>query len=207
LLSSLVGVNAVQGILAPQGRGQPGEQETIERKLGWSLQDIESNPSKRATLPSEAQLNRQALGAALQFWRSAGWHAVSVIFEKVGYFWLSTDQLTSTRSFSAWQRVLRWSGVVFYWFVLLLGVRGWFILRRANAPLAITLLIYAGVAPVSLFPFPMITRFRVPLVDPLLCILSGSATLVSLGVETEARVVPSFIRHLVAVNSKPLHCP
>src|SRR5439155_26660504 len=109
LVSSVVGVNALEGILTPQGRGQRGEQEAVEKKLGWSVQHIEWNPAKRATLPSEAQLNRQAIAAAKQSWRSAGWHALPVILAKLGYFWLSTDQLTSTWSFPAGQRLLRWS--------------------------------------------------------------------------------------------------
>jgi 4-amino-4-deoxy-L-arabinose transferase-like glycosyltransferase len=173
LYSTHTGANLLEGIIAPEGRGQPGEMEAIHGKLGWVWQEMETNGPERLALPSEFELNRHALPIALQAWRDAGISALWVICKKLGYFWISTDQLIDTLLFPPWQRALRIIGVLMYWLALLLAVHAWFALRKTHPNLATTLLVYVVVTTILHFPFVMNTRLRVPLIDPLLCILAG----------------------------------
>jgi cytochrome b561 len=132
-------------------------------------------------------LYRQAKYQAYLAWKSEGFHAFRLLTKKVCYFWLSTDQLLETASFPRSQRILRAAGVFFYWGTLAVAILGWLRLRTAAARIANLLLLYCIAATVLHLPFTMNTRLRVPLIDPILCILVGgelSAVFVGAGVFT-----------------------
>lgn len=172
LYSSQTGTTALQGALAPEGRTQPWESEVWQR-AGWWLSDIETDSSRRLRFPSEVELDRQARQEAVRAWKALGFHALSLLAKKVSYFWFSTDQLLNTASFPRSQRLLRAIGVLFYWAALAAALLGWFRLRRSAPRTAHLLLFYCVLATMLHLPFTMNTRLRVPLVDPLLCILAG----------------------------------
>ena len=168
----MAGRTAVQGALAPQGRTQVGESEVWQR-AGWGLADIETDSLRRLQFPSEVELDRQARQAAIRAWKTLGFRAVPLLAKKVSYFWFSTDQLLNTASFSRGQRLIRAIGVLLYWAILAAALYGWFHLRRTGPRTANLLLLYSVLATMLHLPFTMNTRLRVPLVDPLLCILAG----------------------------------
>ncbi len=172
LYSSLTGLNALMGAIAPQGRTQAWESESWSR-VGWWMSDVETDSLRRLQLPSEVELNRQAKHEAIRAWKALGFHALPLLAEKVSYFWFSTDQLLSTASLPRGQRLLRAIGVLIYWAVLGVAILGWFRLRKAKPRIAYLLLLYCVAATILHLPFTMNTRYRVPLVDPLLCILAG----------------------------------
>lgn len=175
LYSTMSGHDAVEGVLTPQGRALPGDDDRIKAAEGWLLSEIETNAPSRTRLPSEADLNREAWGVARGLWRQWGWRLLPIGLAKCSYFWLSTDQIFWTHSFSLRQRVLRRGGVVAYWVLLGLGIVGWFRTRRSAPVLARAFLLYVVLLTALHFPFPMITRLRIPFMDPLIAILGGAA--------------------------------
>jgi 4-amino-4-deoxy-L-arabinose transferase-like glycosyltransferase len=176
LYSTLSGHDAVEGVLAPQGRALPGDEERIRAAEGWILPDIETNvPSRRLGFPSESVLNHSAWVAARRLWAEYGRRLLPLEAAKLSYFWLSTDQVFFTHSFSLRQRILRWGGVFAYWILLGLGIAGWLIIRRTQPALAWCLVSYVAVVTLLHLPFNMLTRLRIPLVDPLLAMLGGVA--------------------------------
>lgn len=132
LLSTQSGLNAIQGILTPQGRAQPGDIARVHAAIGWVAADLETNDPRRLALGPEAELDRRAWRSAWRAWKNAGWHALTVEIEKLGYFWLSTDQLLSTSSFPLPLRMLRAMGVVLSWCALALALIGWGRWREAT---------------------------------------------------------------------------
>lgn len=176
LYSSHGGINLLEGVLTPQGRGQPGEGEKLRAAVGWMHTDIERNDSYRLRFPSEDRLDEQARSAALAAWKNLGIGArFRLLAGKLACFWLSTDQLIDTTSFSRGQRYLRSAGVVVYWMVLALSVFGWRHLLRRNRQVAWFLCFFAAVVSVAHLPFVMNTRLRIPFLDPLLVVLAGGA--------------------------------
>jgi hypothetical protein len=175
--STHTGMDLVEGILEPEGRADTAQQQQIIREVGWVMQGLERDDYKRLLYPSEPVLNRQAMSAALRLWRNAGWRGPRVIAEKLGYFWLSTDQLVSIGKFSFRTRLLRIVGVIYYWFFLAVAVAGMRKLLRVDIRLAWTLILYLIVVTGLHLFFAMNTRLRVPLVDPLICILATFAFL------------------------------
>ena len=173
LYSTLSGTDAVEGVLAPQGRALPGDVERIRSAEGWVHNDIETNAPSRLSFPSEAVLNRHAWNVAEGLWKRYGWRLIPLEIAKCSYFWLSTDQILWTQSFSFRQRILRWSGVLAYWILLALGVAGWLLVRRENPMLARCFVFYAILVTALHLPFPMSTRLRIPLVDPVFATLAG----------------------------------
>lgn len=127
----------------------------------------------RLKLPSEAILNRQAWRAATRLWTQGGWRLVPLSLSKCSWFWLSSDQVFWTQSFSPFQKGLRWGGVFVYWILLSIAIAGWFKCRRANPKLANAVLFYVLLVTVTHLPFPMITRLRIPLIDPLIAVFAG----------------------------------
>jgi len=110
VLSTQSGINAVRGVLAPQGRGQGND--VVHAVAGWASSDLESNgPSAYITQP-EPELDQRAWAAAFELWREQGWRLVPLSLRKLGYFWLSTDQVFWTQSFSMTNRVLRLIGAM-----------------------------------------------------------------------------------------------
>jgi 4-amino-4-deoxy-L-arabinose transferase-like glycosyltransferase len=186
LYSSQTGLTALQGVLSPAGRTQPWESNTWKR-AGWWLSDIETDNPIRLQFPSEVELNRQAKYQAYLAWKSEGFHVFRLLTKKVCYFWLSTDQLLETSSFPRSQRILRAAGVFFYWGTLAVAILGWLRLRTATPRIANLLWLYCVAATVLHLPFTMNTRLRVPLIDPIICILVGgelSAVFVGAGAFT-----------------------
>jgi 4-amino-4-deoxy-L-arabinose transferase-like glycosyltransferase len=157
LFSTQSGPNAVQGVLTSEGRTQPGDSERLRHSLGWELHEVETNDTSRADLPSEAVLDRAALRLVPALWASEGWRAAPLLLKKLADFWLSFDQLLDTGSLPARERLLRVAGILCYWMVLTLAVGGWW-------GLGLTLMH---------LPLVMNTRLRIPLMEPLLVILSG----------------------------------
>jgi len=167
------GFGAVEGVIMPLGRTQTGETDLIKKELGWGNWDVESNSTMRLKLPSEPELNRQAWNVARRLWSEKRWSLAPIGAQKICAFWLSTDQIIYTHSLTWRKRVVRSTGVVLYWMILMLAVFGWFRLRGAHPSIAAALLLYALVLTVMHLPFTMNTRLRSPLVDPLLASLAG----------------------------------
>lgn len=173
LYSTLSGHDAVEGILTPQGRALPGDNEKIEAAEGWLLSEVETNAPSRLQLPSEAELNHKAWRAARVLWKQWRWRLLPLAFVKLSYFWLSTDQMFWTQSFSLPQRIFRWCGLLIYWVLLSFGIVGWFRARRSAPVLARAFFLYVVLLTALHLPFPMITRLRIPFMDPLITILGG----------------------------------
>ena len=94
---------------------------------------------------------------------------------KLGYFWVSFDQLFRTQALSRRKFFVRALGVFVYWFLLLLGIAGWCRLRSRNPDAALLFAAYAVVVTAMHLPFVMNTRIRAPLIEPALVILAGLA--------------------------------
>ena len=180
VLSTEGGPTAAMGILAPEGRAQPGDSERLVAALGWlPPMELETNDASRNRIGDEANLNRQAWKVTLELWRKTGWKLVPLTIEKLGYFWLSTDQLLSTDSFRPIVRAGRAAGVLFYWALLALGIAGWFKLLGAKPELAYIFLFYVILVTVLHIPFNMNTRLRMPFIDPMLAVLAGAGLLLA----------------------------
>ena len=175
LYSTLSGRDAVEGVLTPQGRALPGDDEKMEAAEGWNLPDIETNDPSRMRFASEAELNRKSWGIAMGLWSHWGWRLLPLELVKCSYFWLSTDQVFWTRSLPLGQMMFRWTGVIIYWVLLSFGVVGWFRTRQSLPVLAHAFLFYVVLLTLVHLPFPMITRLRIPFMDPLIAILAGRA--------------------------------
>lgn len=175
LYSTLTGHDAVEGVLTPQGRALPGDNDRIQAAEGWLLGEVETNEPSRLQYPSEAELNREAWGVAKTLWQEWGWRLVRIEAAKLSYFWLGTDQIFWTEAFSRRQRLLRWFGVAGYWLLLGFGIAGWLGARRSTPVLAQVFAFYVVFLTALHLPFPMISRFRIPLMDPLIAILAGAS--------------------------------
>jgi hypothetical protein len=172
--SSQTGITALQGVLSPSGRTRPGE-PSLWRQAGWSLADIETDNPRRLKFASEDVLNRQAKQEAFFDWKKKGIGVLPLIATKLSFFWLSADEVFGTDGFSAGQRLLRFAGVLCYWSALTAAVWSWFVLRRDYPRLAAAILFYCVLATLLHLPFTMNTRLRIPLIDPVICLLTGFA--------------------------------
>jgi len=182
VFSTHSGLDALEGVLTPQGRALPGDAEKLRAEVGWVPPlDVETNSPSRHDLPEEPVLDRQCWNATARVWRRVGWGLLPIEMKKISGFWLSTDQLLWTGSFPVRQRVARAAGVFAYWAILAMALLGWSQLRVRNVPLARTFLLYALFVTAMHLPFVMNTRLRMPLIDPLLAALAGlgALTLVS----------------------------
>lgn len=174
LFSSHGGINLLEGVLTPDGRAQGGESEKTRSVLGWLHTDIEQNSAHRLLFPSEDQLDQQARAAGISVWRDLSWRSrLRLLTGKVVTFWLSTDQLLETSSFSRKQRILRVLGVIAYWAVLVLSLVGWRSLLSTSKVSAMMIGFYAAFVTLAHLPFVMNTRLRIPFIDPLLAVLAG----------------------------------
>lgn len=70
-------------------------------------------------------------------------------------------------------------GVFAYWGILCLALIGWFSLRREKSALAQEFVFYVLLITALHLPFNMNTRYRIPLMDPLLVVL-GANTIATL---------------------------
>jgi 4-amino-4-deoxy-L-arabinose transferase-like glycosyltransferase len=175
LLSTQAGYNALQGVLTPQGRVQAGDVEALRRAGAWVTSDLETNDPRRLLLPSEAVLDRQAWQITRHLWREKGWSLIPIEISKLGYFWLSTDQLTSTADFSWKIRAGRAAGVFAYWVLLALAIAGGVRLWHERRSVAQFLLIYVAIISAVHLPFIMSSRHRIPFAEPLLVVLAAGA--------------------------------
>jgi 4-amino-4-deoxy-L-arabinose transferase-like glycosyltransferase len=177
LFSTQGGLNALQGVLTPAGRTQIDDTEKVRSAVGWLMSEIEMNGPTRLRLPSEAVLNEQCWRVVPGLWKNLGWHAVPLLGRKIADFWLSTDQIFGTDSFSRSEKLIRISGVVLYWCVLALAILAWPQVLRNQPRLAKILLAYAAIYTVLHLPLVMSTRIRFPLMDPLVATLAGGGLL------------------------------
>jgi len=173
LYSTHTGTNLLQGLLTPDGRTQPGDTAKLEAAAGWTISNIETNSPSRTTFPSEPKLDRVATKAALLELHRV--NISSLVIQKLGYFWLSFDQLFRTGSLSRGKFLIRLAGIVLYWFLLGLAIAGWNRLKARNRDAALLFAIYAVVVTIMHIPFVMSTRIRAPLIEPALVILAGLA--------------------------------
>jgi len=173
LLSTQGGINAAQGVLTPQGRVQGNDVKLLHDVLGWQAADVESNSPPEFPIPAEPELDRRAWVVARHLWRDESWRWIPLSFSKLGYFWLSTDQIFWTKSFSRTQRLIRFSGVLVHWMVLASAVGGWMRLSREHRDEARFLLVYAVLISLIHLPFIMTSRYRVPFFDPVLAVLAA----------------------------------
>jgi hypothetical protein len=194
IYSTHSGFAAVEGVLMPLGRTQPGETPAIENALGWGNWEVESNDPRRVALGPESDLNNQAWRLAFRLWREHRWELVPVAAEKISAFWLSTDQILYTRSLSPRNRLMRWAGVAVYWGCLALAITGWLRLRSLQPGIAYALLFYALVLTALHVPLTMNTRLRSPLIDPLLAALAGGGWL-SVAPRLSGLVAPASPKH------------
>jgi Dolichyl-phosphate-mannose-protein mannosyltransferase len=182
LFSSHGGINFLEGILTPDGRAQNGEGERVRAAVGWLHTDIEMNSSHRLLFPSEDQLDNQARAAAIRAWESLSWTSrIRLLTGKCATFWLSTDQLLETGSFSGMQRRLRATGVVIYWILLALALVGWVRLFSSSRVVSLEMAFYVVFVTLAHLPFVMNTRLRIPFIDPLLSILAAGGLMSILG--------------------------
>lgn len=177
LLGTQGGLNALQGILAPQGRAQPGATARVRAASGWVAADLETNNRSRIALGSEAQLDGRTWQEAWHAWEDAGWHVIPIEIKKLGYFWLSTDQLFSTTDFPPLLRTLRAIAVFLSWIGFLLALFGWKSLARVHRREARLLVAYALVITVVHLPFIMASRYRIPFISPVVILLAGAGLL------------------------------
>lgn len=173
VLSTQAGVNALQGVLTPEGRTQPGDTQKLFRAVGWVLSEVETNNPSRLRLPPEPVLDRQCWSAVPGLWKSLGWRALPLLVKKVSDFWFSTDQIFDTASLGHNARFLRLAGVIVYWCILALACAGWRELHKRWPTAANVLLVYAATFTVLHLPLVMSTRIRFPLMDPLVGALAG----------------------------------
>lgn len=173
LFSTQGGVNAVQGVLTPEGRTQFGDTQRLRQAVGWVLSDVETNEPSRLALPSEAVLNKECWNVVPGLWETWGWGAVPLLGKKLSDFWLSTDQVFDTGGLSRSSRLIRLAGVGMYWVALVLAIVGWILLRQSWPAAAKMLLAYALIYTVLHLPLVMSTRIRFPLMDPLVASLAG----------------------------------
>lgn len=96
---------------------------------------------------------------------------------KLGYFWLSTAQLFSTQGLTRAVRAGRALAVLAYWLLLVLAVAGGWALWRRNQKIAGLLGTYVVLLTLMHVAFVMNTRYRAPLMDPLLVTLAGGGLL------------------------------
>jgi len=171
IYSTHTGMDLVEGILEPEGRADKEQQQEIIRQAGWVMQGLEREDARRLLYPSEPVLNQHAMAAAKRLWMNAGWEGVVVMVKKIGYFWLSADQFKGLATFSFHVRLVRLAGVLVYWAALVMSCFGIRRLYRIDPRLAVTFIIYFSIATCLHLLFAMNTRLRVPLVDPLLCVL------------------------------------
>ena len=174
LYSTHGGANAVQGVVTTQGRTQTGDSERLLAAMGWTLRDLETNDPVRLSLPSEVELNRNAIRVLPRLWKEQGWNAVPLLLRKIADFWLSTDQILDTKSLPTRERVLRGTGVVIYLLILSLAVRGLYRLSQTRPEIAAIFLVYVVGYTLLHLPLVMNTRLRIPLVEPLIVVLAGA---------------------------------
>lgn len=173
LFSTHTGANLIQGVVTTQGRTQPGDSEKLKAAMGWSLQDLETNDSRRLRLPSEVELNRHAISIVPGLWMKESWSAIPLLLHKIADFWLSSDQFVDTRSLPVPQRAIRLLGVLVYLIVLAFALRGTVQLYKARPGLASLFILYAVGFTLLHLPFVMNTRLRIPLMEPLIIVLAG----------------------------------
>ena len=171
--STHTGTNLLQGILTPDGRTQRGDVGKLEAAAGWTISDIETNSPSRTAFPPEPELDRMAMKAAVA--QLAHANPLALGARKLGYFWLSLDQLLRTQDLSRKKRGVRVLGIFVYWVLLAIGVVGWWRLRSTHRDAALLFASYAAVVTAMHLPFVMNTRIRAPLVEPALAILVGLA--------------------------------
>ena len=174
LYSTHTGWGLVLGVYDPQGRGHAQEYARVREHLGWVQEDIETNDASRSRFGPEDVLNNHALEVGRRAWDEARWSIPLLIVRKLGYFWLSLDQLSSVSQFSLPQQVIRRLGVLLNWVLLLIGLLGLFKLHKSDPALALTFLLYAIACTAVYVPFAMNTRLRAPSIEPLLCVLAGA---------------------------------
>lgn len=174
LFSTHSGMDALQGVVVPQARALPGDAEKLRAEVGWVPPvDIETNDPSRLALAAEPVLNRECWAATKRVWRRMGWGLIPIEMKKLSYFWLSTDQLLWTGSFTLRDRIARSAGVFVYWAILGMALFGWFQLRARSAQVAQIFLLYVALVTAMHLPFNMNTRYRMPFIDPLLAVLAG----------------------------------
>ncbi len=171
LFSTQTGLNAVIGVVSPEGRTQPGDTQRLFAAMGWRSQP-QAKASRLSTIP-EVEVNRNGLRVAARLWKEKGWNAIPLLGKKVADFWFSTDQLIDTKSFPLSDRLIRAGGVLVYWLVLAFAIGGWFHLRKVRPCIASIFLVYLIAFTLLHLPLVMNTRLRIPLLGPLVVILSG----------------------------------
>jgi hypothetical protein len=174
LFSTQGGYNALQGVLTPQGRVQLGDLDTLRQAGAWLSGELETDGSQRLKLASEPDLDQRAWELTRKTWFERTWRLLPLMVAKLGYFWLSTDQLFWTRSFPWKIRVARAAGVLLYWCLLGLMLVGWKRLRQQQPTTAGFLLTYAVLISLAHLPFIMTARHRISFAEPLLVILGGA---------------------------------
>ena len=177
IYSTHSGYAAVEGVLMPLGRTQPGESPILRGALGWSNQEIESNSPARREFRDEPARSKEGWNYAFHSWKVTGWGLFPIAARKLGAFWLSLDQVMDTQSFSWRNRLIRRVGVAAYYVILALALAGWFRLRISRPEVAYALLFYAVIVTALHVPLTMNTRLRAPLFDPMLASLAGCGAL------------------------------
>lgn len=182
LLSTESGAAALVSLLNPEARLMEGWDKPLQNALGYVVPNqLETNGSERLAIGSELDMNRSCWRASRRLWTqmSVG-NRVRWVLGKWEAYWLSTDQLLHPGSISRKNRRLHAAAVLFYWGLLALACRGWWILRRSRAGAALILLGYAVLTTILHTPFVMNSRIRAPLIDPMVAVLAGggAATLV-----------------------------
>jgi hypothetical protein len=200
LYSTHTGTNLLQGLLTPDGRTQSGDTDKLEGAAGWTISNIETNSRSRTSFPPEPELNHMATNAAIAQLRHMNLFALAG--RKLGYFWLSFDQLFRTQALSPYERFVRVLGILMYWFLLAIGIVGWCKVRLRNPHASLLFAVYALVVTTMHVPFVMSTRIRAPLIEPALAILGGLALAAIAGrPESGQKVkrIPEEVRKIIEI--------
>jgi 4-amino-4-deoxy-L-arabinose transferase-like glycosyltransferase len=114
IFSTHSGMDAVEGVLAPQGRALPAEQAELIHRLVYDFPGSFETNTPHDGLPEESELNRIGWHLSLSLWKEMGARLIPLELKKIGYFWLSTDQVFSTQASGPLSRFGRACGVAIY---------------------------------------------------------------------------------------------
>jgi hypothetical protein len=125
--------------------------------MGRNFQELETNDSGRLRLPSEVELNRQAISVVPGLLTHEGWQTFPLLSRKIADFWFSSDQFLDTRSLPPAQRAIRLLGVLAYLVVLAFALCGIVQLYKTRSRLAALFALYAVGFTMFHLPFVMNT--------------------------------------------------
>jgi len=127
----------------------------------------------RLEYPSEVELNGEAKANARLAWAELGWRIFPLLAKKARVILAKHGPAIRNRFILGQAARTTRRGNVCLLGTIGRAVLGWARLRKADPRFANLLLLYCGFATLLHLPFTMNTCLRIPLVDPILCVLAG----------------------------------